>query len=169
MLGELLKISDLDTSASRGQDENMRNLILTLATDFRVILVKIAERLFLMRQAELLSEKEQIALALESRSIYSPLAHRLGLYNVMSEMEDISMSILEKKEYESIAEKLKASTQRRSSIPFISALLRLRRPRDRPRGTRCDMRCGTRCDRRYGRRHGRRCARSNLHSMHRLP
>jgi len=113
---ELLKISDLDTSASRGQDENMRNLILTLATDFRVILVKIAERLFLMRQNELLSEKDQIALALESRSIYSPLAHRLGLYNVMSEMEDISMSILERKEYQSIAEKLKATTQRRNKF-----------------------------------------------------
>jgi GTP pyrophosphokinase len=116
MVEELLKISDLDTSASRGQAENMRNLILTLATDFRVILVKIAERLFLMRHAELLSEKEQIALAFESRSIYSPLAHRLGLYNVMSEMEDISMSILEKIEFQSIAEKLKASTQRRNKF-----------------------------------------------------
>jgi GTP pyrophosphokinase len=121
---ELLKISDLDTSASRGQAENMRNLILTLATDFRVILVKIAERLFLMRQSEVLAEKDQIALALESRSIYSALAHRLGLYNVMSEMEDISMSILEKKEYESIAAKLKASTQRRNKFirEFIQPL-----------------------------------------------
>ncbi|MEN8201305.1 MAG: RelA/SpoT family protein [Bacteroidota bacterium] len=116
IIEELLKISDLDTSASRGQAENMRNLILTLASDFRVILVKIAERLYLMRQAHVLSEKEQIALAFESRSIYSPLAHRLGLYNVMSEMEDISMSVLEKTEYQSIAEQLKASTQRRNKF-----------------------------------------------------
>jgi guanosine-3',5'-bis(diphosphate) 3'-pyrophosphohydrolase len=113
---ELLKISDLDTSATEGQAENMRNLILTLATDFRVILVKIAERLYLMRQSHLLGEKEQIALACESKSIYSPLAHRLGLYNVMSEMEDISMSLLDKAEYQSISEKLKASTQRRNKF-----------------------------------------------------
>lgn len=113
---ELLKISDLDTSASRGQAENMRNLILTLATDFRVILVKLAERLNLMRCTPFLSEKEQIALALESRSIYSPLAHRLGLYNVMSEMEDISMSVLEQEEYRSIAEKLQASKQKRNKF-----------------------------------------------------
>ncbi len=113
---ELLKISDLDTSATEGQAENMRNLILTLSTDFRVILVKIAERLYLMRQSHLLGEKEQIALACESKSIYSPLAHRLGLYNVMSEMEDISMSVLDKAEYQSIFEKLKASTQRRNKF-----------------------------------------------------
>jgi len=121
---ELIKISDLDTSATRGQAENMRNLILTLASDFRVILIKIAERLYLMRQVQLLNEKEQIALALESRSIYSPLAHRLGLYNVMSEMEDISMSVLDKIEYRDIAEKLKASTQRRNKFirEFIQPL-----------------------------------------------
>ena len=121
---ELLKISDLDTSANEGQAENMRNLILTLATDFRVILVKIAERLYLMRQAQLLEEKEQIALACESKSIYSPLAHRLGLYNVMSEMEDISMSILDKSEYQAIDEKLKATTQKRNKFirEFIQPL-----------------------------------------------
>jgi len=109
VIEEFLKISDLDTTTSQGQAENMRNLILTLATDFRVILVKIAERLYLMRQMELLEEKEKIELSCESRFIYSPLSHRLGLYKVMSEMEDISMSILEHEEYSSIAEKLKAS------------------------------------------------------------
>jgi len=114
VIEEYFKISDLDTTTTQGQAENMRNLILTLATDFRVILVKIAERLYMMRQLELLDEKEQIGLAVESRFIYSPLAHRLGLYNVMSEMEDISMSVLEQEEYNSIAEKLKASTQRRN-------------------------------------------------------
>lgn len=124
VIEEYLKISDLDTSASHGQAENMRNLILTLATDFRVILVKIAERLYLMRQMALLQEKEQIELSCESRFIYSPLAHRLGLYNVMSEMEDISMSVLEKEEYNSIAEKLKASTQKRDRFikEFIQPL-----------------------------------------------
>jgi len=114
VIQEFLKISDLDTTTIQGQAENMRNLILTLATDFRVILIKIAERLYLMRHMEILVESEKIELSIESRFIYSPLAHRLGLYNVMSEMEDLSMAVLEQKEYDSIAEKLKASTQRRN-------------------------------------------------------
>ncbi len=114
IIEELLKISDLDTSTNSSQAENMRNLILTLATDFRVILVKIAERLFLMRQKDILNEKEQIAVSCEAKFIYSPLAHRLGLYNVMSEMEDISMSILEKEAYQELDAKLKASNERRN-------------------------------------------------------
>lgn len=114
IVGELLKISDLDTNTTSSQAENMRNLILTLATDFRVILVKIAERLFMMRKMVNLDEKQQIALACEAKYIYSPLAHRLGLYNVMSEMEDISMSILEKEAYEDIEAKLKATHSRRN-------------------------------------------------------
>lgn len=114
LVGELLKIGRLDTTTIRGQAENMRNLILTLATDFRVILVKIAERLYLMRLREELQEVERVALANEAKEIYSPLAHRLGLYNVMSEMEDLSMCVLEHEAYERIAEKLKASTSRRN-------------------------------------------------------
>ncbi|MEN8158040.1 MAG: RelA/SpoT family protein [Bacteroidota bacterium] len=119
---EWLRISDLDTTTSSTQAENMRNLILTLATDFRVILVKIAERLFLMRRMEELTEKEQIALSVEARYIYSPLAHRLGLYNVMSEMEDLAMSVLEKEAYQSIDSKLKAATSKRNR--FISQFLK---------------------------------------------
>ena len=124
VIEELLKISDLDTSTNQGQAENMRNLILTLASDFRVILLRIAERLYLMRQKEILEENEQIAISCQSRFIYSPLAHSLGLYNVMSEMEDISMSILEPEAYNSIAEKLKASTQKRNRFirEFIQPL-----------------------------------------------
>jgi guanosine-3',5'-bis(diphosphate) 3'-pyrophosphohydrolase len=124
VIEELLKISNLDTTTTQSQAENMRNLILTLATDFRVILLKIAERLYTMRQMDILKEKEQIALSCESRFIYSPLAHRLGLYNVMSEMEDLSMRILEREAYHSIAEKLKATTQRRNRFirEFIQPL-----------------------------------------------
>jgi len=116
LVEELLKIGTLDTTTKQGQAENMRNLILTLATDFRVILVKVAERLHLIRQMERLGEQEQITLACEVKFIYSPLAHRLGLYNVMSEMEDISMSVLEKEAFQTITEKLRASTQRRNKF-----------------------------------------------------
>jgi guanosine-3',5'-bis(diphosphate) 3'-pyrophosphohydrolase len=125
IVDELKRISGLDTQTSSGQAENMRSLILTLATDFRVILIKLAERLFLMRNHESLDEKERIALSCELKYIYSPLAHRLGLYNVMSEMEDLSMSILEKEVYDSIAAKLKATTTRRNKFikEFIQPVL----------------------------------------------
>jgi GTP pyrophosphokinase len=125
LVEELLKISTLDTTTSKDQAENMRNLILTLATDFRVILVKIAERLFIMRQMNKLDEKERIAFACEVSYIYSPLAHRLGLYNVMSELEDLSMSVLDAEAFLSITEKLKATTQRRNKFikEFIQPIL----------------------------------------------
>ncbi len=113
---EMVRIGNLDTSTTHGQSENMRNLILTLASDFRVILVKIAERLHLMRQMDLLSEEEQINSALEARFIYSPLAHRLGLYNVMSEMEDMAMGVLEKDAFDDISQRLKASKSRRDKF-----------------------------------------------------
>jgi GTP diphosphokinase / guanosine-3',5'-bis(diphosphate) 3'-diphosphatase len=124
IIEELLKISSLDSSTNQGQAENMRSLILTLATDFRVILLRIAERLYMMRHMEILDENDQFAISCESKFIYSPLAHSLGLYNVMSEMEDISMSILEKEAYYSIAEKLKASTPKRNRFikEFIQPL-----------------------------------------------
>jgi guanosine-3',5'-bis(diphosphate) 3'-pyrophosphohydrolase len=122
---ELLKISDLDTTTTSDQAENMRNLILTLATDFRVILVKIAERLFRMRNMTDLSEKEQFALSCEAKYIYSPLAHRLGIYNVMSDMEDLSMSILEKDAYDTIDAKLKATNAKRNKFikEFVEPIL----------------------------------------------
>lgn len=114
ILLELDKITELDTRTNQGQAENMRNLVLTLSTDFRVILLKIAERLHWMRSIQGMSEVEQLELACESKFIYAPMAHRLGLYNMMSEMEDIAMSVLEKEAYEMIAAKLKASSQKRN-------------------------------------------------------
>jgi len=116
ILEELMKISSLEITSSQEQAENMRNLILTLASDFRVILIKIAERLFLMRHIQGISNRDQVVLATEAGAIYAPLAHRLGLYNVMSEMDDISMSVLERDAYRTIALKLRASTQQRNRL-----------------------------------------------------
>lgn len=116
IIEELLKIMDLDTSTSSNQAENMRNLILTLASDFRVILVRIAERLFYMRHMQALEEQERMAIAVEARYIYSPLAHRLGLYNVMSEMEDLAMGVLEKDTYQELSRKLKATNTSRNKF-----------------------------------------------------
>jgi len=116
ILKELIRISNLDTSTTSGQAENMRNLVLSFSTDFRVILILIAERLHRMRHIQYLDEKEQIESACESKYIYAPLAHRLGLYNMMSEMEDISMSVLEKEVYQDISRKLKASYDKRQGF-----------------------------------------------------
>jgi len=122
IIEEILRISNLDTSTSSSQSENMRNLILTLATDFRVILVKITERLFFMRHMEALPEPERMAIAVEAKFIYSPLAHRLGLYNVMSEMEDLAMSVLEEKVFRELSRKLKATHASRNK--FIREFIR---------------------------------------------
>jgi len=113
ILQELKKISDLDTTTTDRHSENMRNLILSLSTDFRVILIKIAEKLYFLRLLKNKDSEEGIAAASEAKSIYSPLAHRLGLYNMMSEMEDIALRILEKDIYIEISQKLKATKAKR--------------------------------------------------------
>lgn len=124
ILNELERIRNLNTDASAKHAENMRNLILSFSTDFRVILIKIAERLYAMRQNKGGSDKESISSACESKAIYSPLAHRLGLYQMMSEMDDIAMSILEKEVYQDIAKKLQASKTKREKFirDFIAPL-----------------------------------------------
>jgi guanosine-3',5'-bis(diphosphate) 3'-pyrophosphohydrolase len=95
----LLNISGIKMDKNSSQAENLRNLILTLAKDVRVILIKIAERMYVMRNIDQYSEDERIRIASETKYIFSPLAHRLGLYNMMSEMEDIIMRILEPMAY----------------------------------------------------------------------
>lgn len=124
ILEELRKINDLNTNASSKHSENMRNLILSFSTDFRVILIKISERLYRMRSMVSQSSQESISTAYEVKSIYSPLAHRLGLYKMMSEMDDIAMSILERDVYRSISRKLQASKDKREKFiqEFIAPL-----------------------------------------------
>jgi len=124
ILSELHRINKLSDDTSVKQSENMRNLILSLSTDFRVILIKISDRLSRLRHTEDLSQDEVIEAANESRSIYSPLAHRLGLYGIMSEMDDIAMSILEEDVYLEIKEKLRDSKSKREQFirDFITPL-----------------------------------------------
>lgn len=124
ILQELQKIGTVDTITTDKHSENMRNLILSLSTDFRVILIKIAEKLYALRSLKNKDTKEGIAAASEAKSIYSPLAHRLGLYNMMSEMEDIALRILEKDIYIEISKKLSATKTKREKfiIDFITPL-----------------------------------------------
>lgn len=120
----LVKIAEIKTDKSNTQSENLRKLILTLSKDVRVILIKIAERLYFMRNLHLLSEEEQIGIVSSTSYIYSPLAHRLGLYNIMSELEDISMSVIEPEAYHDIESKLQVTKLKRNKFikEFIDPL-----------------------------------------------
>lgn len=120
----LAKISHIKSEKSSSQGENLRNLILTLARDVRVILVKLAERLYLLRNLDNYKKEDQIQFASEVRYIYSPLAHRMGLYNVMSEMEDLCMKYLETDSYRDIETKLQNTRAARNKFikEFIKPL-----------------------------------------------
>ena len=93
------------------QAENFRNLLLNLAGDVRVILIKIAEQLYEMRSMKKLARGRADKDCSEASYLYAPLAHRLGFYIIKSEMEDLSLKFTDRKTYDSIARKL-AQTMR---------------------------------------------------------
>jgi guanosine-3',5'-bis(diphosphate) 3'-pyrophosphohydrolase len=107
----LNSISSLGNQPLAPQAENLRNLLLNLAGDVRVILIKIAEQLFKMRTMKDYSREDQIRIASEASYLYAPLAHRLGFYIIKSEMEDLSLKFTDRKTYDTIARKL-AQTMR---------------------------------------------------------
>lgn len=103
----LTKISTLKKNEDYSvQAENYRKMLLTLHNDIRVILIKIADRLHNMRTIDFLSKSKQDQMASESLYIYAPLAHRIGLYNIKNELENLSLKILEPKSYNSIQKKI---------------------------------------------------------------
>jgi guanosine-3',5'-bis(diphosphate) 3'-pyrophosphohydrolase len=103
----LTKISTLKKNEDYSvQAENYRKMLLTLHNDIRVILIKIADRLHNMRTIDFLSKSKQDQMASESLYIYAPLAHRIGLYNIKNELENLSLKILEPKSYDSIQKKI---------------------------------------------------------------
>lgn len=110
----LTKISVLNDQELSIQSENFRKLLLTLSEDVRVILIKIADRLHNMRTLESMSPSKQMKIASETIFIYAPLAHRMGLYNIKSELEDLSLKYTKPEEYFEIANKLKAEEEDRN-------------------------------------------------------
>ena len=103
----LTKISTLKKNEDYSiQAENYRRMLLTLHKDIRVILIKIADRLHNMRTIDFLSKVKQDQMASESLYIYAPLAHRVGLYNIKNELEDLSLRILETRKYNLIKNKI---------------------------------------------------------------
>lgn len=91
------------------QAENFRKMLLTLNDDVRVILIKIADRLHNMQTMNYMSSEKQTKISSESLYIYAPIAHRIGLYEIKSELEDLSLKYIEPEVYEEIDEELKKS------------------------------------------------------------
>ena len=118
----LAKISHVDTHKSTAQGDNLRNLLLTLSSDIRVILVKLADRLYYMRNLGALEREEQLRIASETFYLYAPLAHRIGLYNIKSEMEDLHLKHTDEKAYVLVNEKLKETKTSREK--FIREFIR---------------------------------------------
>lgn len=112
----LTKISNIvDTSATESmQAENFRKILLTLAEDPRVILIKMADRLHNMRTLNSMARQKQLKIASETSYIYAPLAHRLGLYEIKSEFEDLALKYTEPDIYEDITQKLQDSKRERT-------------------------------------------------------
>jgi GTP pyrophosphokinase len=107
----LTKISNvIDVNASK-QAENFKKILLTLTDDPRVILIKLADRLNNMRTLESMKRENQLKISSETVYVFAPLAHRLGLYTIKTELEDLSMKYLEPDTYREIAKRL-AETKR---------------------------------------------------------
>jgi GTP pyrophosphokinase len=134
----LEKINYVDTATESSQAENFRKLLLNLAKDVRVILIKLAGQLKVMREMKNLPRETQIKIAFESSYLYAPLAHRLGLYLIKSEMEDLSLKYTDRKTYDFIARKLSENMKARKQ--FISDFIEPIKLRLEEQGFRFDIR-----------------------------
>ncbi len=116
IVGGLLKIKEIYSKNPKIQTENFRNLLLTFAEDVRVILIMIADRLNILRHIRDTKNTEaRREVAEEASYLYAPLAHRLGLYVVKGELEDLSLKYLEHDAYYSIREKLSSTKATRDA------------------------------------------------------
>ncbi|WP_303013173.1 bifunctional (p)ppGpp synthetase/guanosine-3',5'-bis(diphosphate) 3'-pyrophosphohydrolase [uncultured Bacteroides sp.] len=118
----LVKTNELYSKSPAIESENFRNLLLSFAEDMRVILIMIADRVNIMRQiknAE--NEEDRIKVANEAAYLYAPLAHKLGLYKLKSELEDLSLKYTQRETYYYIKEKLNATKASRDK--YIAAFI----------------------------------------------
>ncbi|MFN8242739.1 MAG: bifunctional (p)ppGpp synthetase/guanosine-3',5'-bis(diphosphate) 3'-pyrophosphohydrolase [Ferruginibacter sp.] len=118
----LTKISNvMDTNTSQ-QAENFKKILLTLTDDPRVILIKLADRLHNMRTLDSMKREKQLKISSETVYVYAPLAHRMGLYTIKTELEDLSMKYMEPDTYRYIAQKLSDTKRERSK--YINDFIR---------------------------------------------
>src|SRR6266852_3954718 len=121
------KLSKFSASASLSQEEkqaeNFRKMIIAMAQDIRVILVKLADRTHNMRTLEHMREEKQQRIAQETLDIYAPLAHRLGISWIKTELEDLSLRYLKPQEFADLLEKL--NIRRKERVQYIEDVVRL--------------------------------------------
>ena len=110
----LTKIQDVFDKNVSLQAENFRKMLLTLSDDVRVILIKLADRLHNMRTLDAMKKPKQLKIASETLYLYAPLAHRLGLYSIKTELEDLGLKFTKPEVYKAIAEELKATKEERN-------------------------------------------------------
>ncbi len=114
ILKGMSKITGLYVHNLAYQTENFINLFLTITDDIRSILLKLADRLHNMRMIYHFEPEKQLKIATECRSIYAPIAHRLGLYNIKTEMEELSLKIIHPEVYAAINRKIVETRRRRN-------------------------------------------------------
>ncbi|MFM8587508.1 MAG: RelA/SpoT family protein [Bacteroidota bacterium] len=110
----LTKIATVVDNNTSQQAENFKKILLTLTDDPRVILIKLADRLHNMRTLESMKREKQLKVSSETVYVYAPLAHRMGLYNIKTEMEDLAMKYMEPENYRDVAKKLSETKRERS-------------------------------------------------------
>ena len=115
----LNKISGIEPKDTGLKSDNYRRLIVSYSHDPRVSLIKLADRLEVMRSLDLFTKSKQTKKATETILLYAPLAHQLGLYNLKSEMEDLSFKYTDQEQYRFITNKLKAGEQDRKRLMDI--------------------------------------------------
>jgi len=107
LIDGLTKIRGIYTNRALGQAENVRKLILSMAQDVRVIFVKFADRLHNMKTLASLPHSKQLKIATETLNLFAPLTHRFGLQRIKSELEDLSLKVLEPEAYATIVSGIK--------------------------------------------------------------
>ncbi|NHE56005.1 RelA/SpoT family protein [Cyclobacterium plantarum] len=117
----LTKIAGVFDYGTSQQAENFRKMLITLSDDVRVILIKLADRLNNMRTLDAMPRHKQLKIASETKFLYAPLAHRLGLYSIKSELEDLHLKFMDQEAYGYIVKKIKDS--RISRNKFIKTFI----------------------------------------------
>ena len=112
----LTKISGVFDKGTSLQAENFRKMLLTLSDDVRVILIKLADRLHNMRTLDSMKRDKQLKIASETAYLYAPLAHRLGLYSIKTELEDLAMKYTEPEIYNEITSKVEQTKKERNKF-----------------------------------------------------
>ena len=118
----LTKIQDVFDKNVSMQAENFRKMLLTLSDDVRVILVKLSDRLHNMRTLDNMTKSKQLKIASETLYLYAPLAHRLGLYSIKTELEDLGLKFTKPEIYKAISHEIKETKEERKK--FITKFTR---------------------------------------------